>query len=258
MTAKTAPPTALEPAPAAPLVPDDGAAVRTLLTLAVEKNLDLDKLERLVSLQERVMDRQAAAEFFAAMAEFQAAVPPIRKTSVAKFVTKGGATASYSYAELDEIARTVNPILAKVGLSYSWDSTVKEAGVMVCTCTLRHRAGHAVTAQFGSKIEGSPLMSGHQATAATLTYARRQSLVQVLGLTTCDPDTDGADDGRGDEEAITEEQAANLAALMDEVAETLNRPAFFKYYGIEKVAELRARDYADAVRSLERKRKAGK
>ena len=41
---------------------------------------------------------------------------------------------------------------------------------------------------------------------------------------------------------------------MDEVKATLNLPAFLKYYGIDKPGDLRARDFADAMASLERKR----
>lgn len=259
MSAATHPATAAD-APSS-LVPAGAAGVSDLLKFALDKGAPIESLERLVALQERIMDRNAAAEFFDAMAAFQRECPPIKKASRAEFVTKSGGRASYTYAELDEIARTVNPILARMGLSYTWDSTVAE-GVMVVTCTLRHRSGHAVTAKFGSKVEGSPLMSGHQATAATLTYARRQSLVQVLGLTTTDDDNDGQGAHGGEREGsagvVTDQQALEVEALITDTGADL--PAFLGFFKIARVTDLPVSCFEQAKKMLRTKarQKAGR
>jgi hypothetical protein len=184
-----------------------------LFKLAVEKG-GVDALERLAALHERMMDRDSAREFAAAMAAFQEECPPVRKTSTAKVVTKSGGSYSYAYAELDEIARTVRPILHRHGLSYSWDSTLSESGAMLrCVCTVSHANGHKASATFEAPTEAvTQAMSPQQRHAAALTFARRQSLIQVLGLTTCDPDADGASEP---EAKITPEQVLVLEALID-------------------------------------------
>lgn len=223
-------------------------AIQQLLTLAVEKGVTVEALEKLVTLHERVSDRQAASEFAAALADFQRECPPIKRAASAKIATKGGAQFSYTYAPLDEIARTVGPLLHERGLSYTWDSDVKDR--MLCAiCTLRHVNGHSVTASFTAPTETSAGMSEQQKFAAALTFARRQSLVQVLGLTTTDEDTDAKPTER-----ITEERAASLEALITEVE--ADRAKFLKYLGVSDLAELLAADYAGAVRALEQKRKA--
>ena len=238
-------------------------AVRPNLNVLMEKAMTagpegVQMLKELVALSREVQADLARAEFFDAMAAFQRECPPIKKSSRAEFVTKSGGRASYTFAELDEIARTVNPLLARLGLSYSWDSSVTENGVLVCVCTLRHKDGHSTTASFGSKIEGSSLMSGHQATAATLTYARRQSLVQVLGLTMTDDDLDGRDVGREDgptattaPDRITDADALALEARITDVGANLD--AFLRYFKIASVGDLPTARLPEARKMLDAK-----
>lgn len=216
-----------------------------ILRLAVERGVPVDTIERLVALKERMDERSAAAEFNQALAAFQAECPAIRKTSTAKVTTKSGGAYEYRYAELDEIARTTRPLLQKHGLSYSWDSELA-GDKIVCTCTLRHIAGHSQTAKFVCPTDTASAMSSQQKHAAALTYSRRQSLIQVLGLTTTDPDTDGASDER-----ITEQQAYAIEDLIRESG--ADRARFLSYMGVASVGEIAARDYQKATTALRRK-----
>jgi hypothetical protein len=242
----------------------NGAALATvsmeaLLSHAIDKNMSVEGLTKHVELQERILARNAASEFFAAMAEFQAKCPPIRKTSRADIVTKGGAKFGYTYASLDEIARTVAPILGPLGLSYTWDAKVDEKALLACTCYLRHRDGHVVTATFSCPVGASGRMSEAQEGGATLTYARRQSLVQVLGLTTTDQDNDAA---RRDDtyatggEVISDEQVARLDAILLQFPHPDDeRRGFLRYLGVESLGRVNPRDYARAMTILQRKLK---
>lgn len=205
-----------ETAPHAPteIVGLTPASMPRLFELAVEKG-GVEALERLVALHEKMQERQAAREYADAMAKFQAECPPIRKTSTAKVVTKSGGAYTYAYAELDEIARTVRPLLHKYGLAYSWDSELSPDGSLLSImCTCSHVNGHKATATFKAPTEAlTSGMSPQQRHAAALTYGRRQSLVALLGLTTCDADTDAAPEPP--EASITPEQVDALEALID-------------------------------------------
>lgn len=218
------------------------AAILDLLRVAIERGIPVEALERLQALHERVSDRAAAAEFAQAVAQFQAACPPITKKTTAKIATKSGTGFSYSYAELDHIARTIAPQLQAAGLSYSWNSEM-DGKMVKCTCILRHLNGHQVTAMFACPVENASAMTEQQKHAAALSYARRQSLIQVLGLTTCDPDTDAADPT-----PITEQQALDLEALCDEVG--ANKLKFLRWAGVESFEEIPARNFESAVASL--------
>ncbi len=190
------------------------ASMPKLMELAVEKG-GVEALEKLVAMHERMMAAGAAREFAAAMASFQEECPPIRKTSTAKVTTKAGGAYTYQYAELDEIARTVRPFLHKHGLAYSWDCKLSDDGAKIrVECTLSHVNGHKASASFESPT--APLtnsMSKQQEVAAALTFGKRQTLIQVLGLTTCDPDIDGT---REPAPTITPDQVLVLMALLEQ------------------------------------------
>lgn len=227
-------------------------AIIDLLQAAVDRGLPVETLERLQALHERVSDRAAATEFARDLAAFQQKCPPIAKKSTAKVTTKSGVQYTYRYAELDQIARTIAPFLAELGLSYTWDSDLRDK-ILHCACTLRHVNGHSIKATFSAPVESAAGMSEQQKHAAALTYARRQSLIQVLGLTTTEPDTDGANP-----EPITQQQADDLRALIQEVGANLTR--FLKWAKIQRLEDLPARDYESAVnsvRAVAEKRKGG-
>jgi hypothetical protein len=230
------------PAPAVPEQATGPAAMIDLIRYAIEQKIPVEALERLQAMHERASDRAAAAEFAQAVATFQASCPPIAKKSTAKLTTKSGVSFSYKYAELDEIARTVRPILQKVGLSYAWDSTW-DGKLLTCDCTLRHINGHHEKASFACPIETAAGMSEQQKHAAALTYARRQSLIQILGLTTCDPDLDG-----GNPATITDDQAVDLQALLEEKGLAL--PRFLKWAGVKKLTEIKASDFAAVLNTV--------
>lgn len=226
-----------------------GAESLALLASAIERGVPVEAIERLVQLHREEQDRSAAREFARARAAFQAECPTIAKSSSAKIVTKSGVSFSYAYAELDEIAGTVRPFLHKHGFSYSW-SVVLDGGTMNCTCTLSHAAGHSASSTFPAPTDAGSAMSGPQRNAAALTYAKRQALLMVLGISTGEPDDDAL---AGSTAAITSEQAATLEALMQEVG--ANRAKFLAYLGVTALDELRASDVPRAVNALEAKRK---
>ena len=229
----------------------DHVDVSSLVRLAVDKGVSVEILERLVALQERVSDRAAESAMVNAIAEFQAECPSIRKSKKATIRTRSGISYSYTYASLDDIAQTIRPLLHKHGLSYTWDSTV-EGGVMTVTCILRHVEGHSVTATFTAPTDTKADMSGAQRHGAALTYARRQSLVQVLGLTSADDDNDAPGAPDVDTEVISAEQVADIESLIQEVKASKHK--FLEWLSVESLGAIPTARHEEAVAALERKR----
>lgn len=224
--------------------------IEATLASAIEKGSGVETLERLLNLSERIEAKHAAAVFAEDFAEFQRLCPPIKKNKEAPVsVTRSGAKyGGYLYATLDEIARTVAPILGKLGFSYSFDTDVTEAMLLV-TCTLRHRGGHAVTSRFSAPTEAvTQAMSPQQRIANAQTYGRRYSLISVLGLSTADPDEDGAPDP-ATLEAISATQVEELEALLDKRPDG-SRRRFLEYYQVATLEELTVGRFDDAKRRL--------
>ncbi|MGQ0721051.1 MAG: ERF family protein [Candidatus Eiseniibacteriota bacterium] len=229
--------------------PTGPAAVMAMMTHAVANGVPVEALEKISQLYREEQDRAAAREFADAMAQFQSSCPPIPKTSTAKITSATkGTTHKYDYAELDQIALVVGPHLHVRGLSFSWDSATEGANI-TCTCTLRHRNGHSIRATFSCPTDSGAAMNSQQKHAAALTYAKRQALVQVLGLTMTDVDPDGADPA--DLEPITQGQVDTLRELIDQTNSNIDQ--FLKWVGAGSLPEVRRRDFPRALRALQDK-----
>jgi len=205
-------------------------------------------------MQERILSRDARMAFVEAMAAFQAECPTIKKSKVARVVSKRtGSSYSYAYAPIEEIVRTVRPILAKHGLSYSFDGAV-DGKSYTAIAKLQHVHGHSETATFTVPIEESGQKSGPQEVGSARSYARRYALCDVLGLATAEDDDDGVG-ANIDVGTITEPQAADLKALAEEVGADV--PRFLRYIGVASFGEIPASRHDEAVELLESKRKGG-
>lgn len=235
----------------APIVERD-----SLIALAVEKNLDIDKLERLVAMRRQDRADEAAREFAAAMAAFQKRCPVIDKGKLVHYVTKSGTVIHYKHAELKDIQAVVKPICGDLGLSYSW-SNVVEAGKLTTTCTVLHADGHSRAVSFVCPVENNnPGMSEAQKPAAALTFGERYTIIQAFGLVTGEPDTDGESGGQGKPATITAQQADDLRALASEVNVKVER--ILKAAHVERLEDIAAEHYPRIVSTLEAKREKAK
>lgn len=231
------------------LAPAGEPSLLRIIERAVEMGAGVEALEKIVALQERVQAGKARAEFFAALAAFQRDCPPVPKTKTARITPRSGASYEYDFAPLDVIAEHIRQPLAAQGLSYTWDSTV-EGGKLTCVCSLRHLGGHVETASFTLPIDNPSGMSEQQKVASALTFAKRQTLTSVAGITTADTDDDA---GEEKPVVISERQAADLEALADEV--NVDKAKFLGWLKAETFAGIRADKYDAAVRELERRRR---
>lgn len=174
------------------VVPQRTAIVSTtpadLLRIAIEKDADLDKLERLMELQDRHEAKLAKRAFDAAFAAFKAEAVKIIK---GRKVTDGPLK-NKSYAELHDIVNAVTPALSKHGLSSSWRLTKDEKDWMEVTCYLRHVDGHEESVSMGGPPDMGGAKNAIQARASTKTYLERYTLKAITGLSEQDDDDDGA------------------------------------------------------------------
>jgi hypothetical protein len=236
----------------APDAPED---VGGLIRLALEKQVPVEVLERLVALSERVSERNARAAFFDALARFRAECPPIQKTREnAQFsVTRNGVKRASKYAPLEEVDRVARPVAAECGLVWTWDQRI-DGEFMHVTCRVLHVMGHSesstVTLPHASNAGSSP----QQKFGGTQSYGMRYSLLAALGLTTAEEDTDGAggeEDGGG--EAISDGDLADIEAKIREVG--ADRAAFLRVLGVERLGNLTSDRVPEVVRLLEEKRR---
>jgi hypothetical protein len=227
-------------------------ASRDLVRLALDKGVDVEVLERLVALEERATARFARQAYFAALAGFQAEVPPIRKTQAVRFDERPGAKIAYYYARLSDIEKVVRPIALNWGLSWSFDSEYDEGELRV-TCKVVHIDGHEETASFAAPSAKQAKMNVIQAAGSTRSYAKRYALIDALGLSIAEDDDDGRASGaEGSTEPITTSQLADLTALIQEVG--ADKEKFYAWLRVDMLADLPQDRYDEARDALERKR----
>lgn len=230
---------AMEPAVVTPM---------RMLQIAMDQGADLAKLEQLMALQERWEKSEARKAYVAAIARFKKNPPEILKRKRVHFENNKGGTTSYMHAELADVCAGAIRGLAEVGISHHWE-VEQDASLITVHCVLTHEQGHSERTTLKGPADQSGGKNAIQAIASAVTYLERYTLLAATGLATRGTDNDG---GGAGEELITEEQVADLEALITEVG--ANRERFLKYGGIESLSEIRAKNYAAAVAALEAKR----
>ena len=160
-----------------------------LLTLAVDKDLDIDKLRQLMELQKQWQADQARKLFFEAITKFQSDVPELRRAKKVNFDTAKGKT-EYNYAPLADIIRQIKTTCKDCGLSYRWEIQDNKEEIKV-TCLVTHLEGHTEQTTMLANPDTSGSKNPIQARGSAIEYLKRYTLIGALGLSTTDSDVDG-------------------------------------------------------------------
>ena len=175
------------PAPESELTePLDASA---LIAKALEHNVGIETMERLLALRERLKAEQAREAFLRALAAFQGECPVIVKTKTVTIRPASGAGYTYRYAPLDIIVEQVRPFLQKYGLSYTI-KTRQDEGSLTVICEAHHEGGHTEPSELTVPIDKAARMNDTQKVGAARTYAMRYSFANAFGILTGDEDTD--------------------------------------------------------------------
>lgn len=209
---------AATPRAAIPL-PQQAATPSMLLAMAVQQGADLDRLERLMALQERWDANEARKAFVEAMTAFKAEPLEIFKRKEVGYTTKEGDFVGYKHATLADVTDVVVPAMARHGLSHRWDVEQRDGRVFV-TCVVTHRQGHSETVKLDSAPDASGKKNAIQQVASAIQYLQRYSLLAIVGLATKDTNDD---DGRGTGENLDDDEAAKVSALVDGLKHELHQ-----------------------------------
>lgn len=208
------------------------ATPMAMIDRALASNAAPETLERLLALQERWEASQARKAFDEAMANAKAEIPTIRKNRVVDFTSQKGRT-HYKHEDLAEVARTVNPILSKHGLSYRFRTSSAINEPISVTCVVSHRLGYSEENTLVGPRDDSGNKNSLQQVGSTLTYLQRMTLKAALGLAAAEDDdgkTGGADE---DTSPISDAQVEAVRGLI-KVTNT-DEAAFLKWLDVESV-----------------------
>jgi len=226
------------------------AMVQALERAATDPNVDVTKMERLWDMHQKISARQAEMQFNSAMTEAQSEMRPI-----AADASNPQTRSKYaSYAALDKKLR---PIYTGAGFALSFDTgeSPLESHVRVL-CYVSHKSGHSRTYHAdmpadGKGAKGGDVMTKTHAAGSAMSYGMRYLLKLIFNVAIGEDDDDG--NKAGGYSYITADQAANLESLAEEVG--ADKKKFLAYWQVSKFEDFSTKQYANAVKSLEAKRK---
>jgi len=219
----------------------------------------VEVLERLHAIAKEERAANARAAFYKSMAAFRADMPAITKAVAGQHgATRKGSRTVGMYAPLDVITPVLDPIAARHGFSYRFDREVKD-GKEYMLCIVTHDGGHAETSRFPAPSDTNAGKTPLQAIASGETYAKRYALIAAFAITCADPDDDANATGdRAPGATITEEQAANIAAILDEAPDPAGeRKRFLAWVKAPSVDAIPAARLEEVMRALTAKRAKG-
>lgn len=218
---------------------------------ALMNGASIETLKEIRALQKEIEESQARKAFDAALAAAKAEFPVITKNKLVDYAsTDGKSRTTYRHEDLGEIARTIDPILGRHGLTYRFHTTSELNHPIVVTCIVSHQEGHSEKNTLSGPRDDSGKKNFIQQMGSTITYLQRYTLKAALGLSAA-ADDDGAAAGDEQRDTISDEAADQISQRI--VAVKANLGLFLDHFGIESVADLPANRLADANRMLDAK-----
>lgn len=214
-----------------------------MLNAAIERGDGLDKLERLMDLNDRWEKAQAKKAFAEAKTAFKANAPTIIKDMENK---QYGST----YSSLGNVVNTVNEALSKYGLDASWEFDQGDKEIKV-TCILTHLLGHSERVSLSGPPDTSGAKNPIQQIKSTTTYLKLATFEAVTGVASKAGSADDDGNGAGRSATITEEQAADLKTLMEKA--NLEDQIIFEHFKVAALTELTPDQLKTATAKLNKK-----
>lgn len=206
--------------PKVPKISQDLTAVSPMaaLQVAVNAGIDVDKLGKMLELEEKWEKRQAKKAYVRAMTEFKKNPPQIIKDMHAEYTTKKGNTVKYDHPSLGNVANAINEGLSLHGLFASWRQDQPDGQVKV-TCVITHELGHSESSSLQAMPDDSGGKNAIQAVSSSNTYLERYTILALTGLASHEKDKDGLSD-ISDKEIIKRSKAIRAKynkLLQDEI-----------------------------------------
>ena len=212
------------------IVPTEPVTTDPLMSMieraARDPAVDIDKLERLFALRERMIAEEKKTAYNAAMARVQSQLKPVYRDAMNQ-------STNSAYARLETISDAINPIVTAEGFSLSFDTEdCPVANHIRIVCHVMHSAGHSERKHFDLALDnvglkGNANKTAIQASGSTISYGRRYLKLMVFDVVLTNEDNDGQgpppktpDEIRGD--AINNTDPQEARAMADRMQKALD------------------------------------
>ena len=238
-----------------PSVSRNGDPILDLIErLATNPDADVEKIQRIMDMQEHAFDRDAKQAFNAAMVRAQRDMPIVPKD-------KDNQQTHSKYSAYETILEYTKPIYTREGFSILYheghgtpDHPLKDHHIRMIA-EVMHERGHTktVTADIpldDAGMQGTKNKTLVHATGSSIMYGRNYMLRMIFNIPTGD-ENDG--NGAGTQ-FIDDKQLSAITDYIDNLH--INEPAFCKFMKVKEVKDIKATDYNKALSFFKQKEKA--
>lgn len=163
-------------------------------------NSDPQKLDQLATIYERLQAGTARTAFARAMSQMQPKLPAVIKSGKNTHL-------STLYAKLEDIQSAVRPLMAEHGFSVRWSSETIGNEIHV-TCIVTHEEGHSESDTMPLPVIEQKGTNPLQQRGIAMSYGKRYTLCNVLGIQLGGEDNDGGKPMSGD--TLTDDQMRTI------------------------------------------------
>ncbi|ALQ01455.1 ERF family protein [Pseudomonas brassicacearum] len=188
----------------------DNSIMAVISRAAADPTCDIEKMERLLAMHERMQAKTAEQEFNAAMAEMQCNIPTVFEGAV-------NLHTGNSYATLDHITHTLKPIMQQHGFAITFKVETEDKVIKV-TGILMHRGGHREQTTMTLPVDIGKGRNDVQAVGSSTTYGKRYVMCALLNITTGETRDD---DGQSADGSDTDDMRAQVVEdILERVGQT--------------------------------------
>jgi len=228
--------------------------------VALDPRADVEKLERMMAMYERLKAREAELAFNATKGRILkklAGIKIVKNRSVLYEIENGkpqkGTYEAFKYAPLEEIDKHLRPLLAEEDMDLSYSDEPRQGGEIQIRGRLKHLpGGHYEDSFLPAPPDTTGGKSNVQAVGSTNSFLRRYIACNIFNIVVVGDDDDGIG-GTIDE--------AQTTTIVDLIKKAKVGPKFLKYMKAQSVADagsleaavatIAARDYRKAISTLE-------
>lgn len=230
-----------------PGMPEPANILDIVSRAASDPSTDVSKMEKLLEMYERISARNAEVAFNQSMKAAQEEMPKILRN-------KENQQTNSRYADLEKVNEAIVPVYTRHGFSLSFGTAdCPLQGHYRVTCLVSHVAGHSRSYQADIPADMTGMKGNQNKTAthgfgSTMSYGRRYVTLLVFNITLTNEDQDGNQGG----ETLTDEQIANIQALLTETGS--DKGKFLRFVKFESLDQIPAKKYSEIVNMIEAKR----
>lgn len=228
---------------------NESSAILTVIErMATMPDLDMDRVERMFALHEKMLDRQAEQMFNDALSRAHAKMTPVVANMTNDHTGK-------NYADRSAIHEALKPIWTAEGLSFlSYPGESEKPNYIKITSTLRHSGGHKITVSMDFPIDiagsgGKVNKTELQAIGSSTEYGIRYLELSMMDISVKGKDNDGNSSGA----TIDEETAAWIKKELQDLGADVK--AFCRLCKCDNVDSMSAKNLKLAKDFLIAKRK---